>query len=65
METYSFLRELADSWFLLAMAVGFIGLCIWAFRPGSRRQHDEAAASIFRNDDRPAETTPARDVKEP
>jgi cytochrome c oxidase cbb3-type subunit IV len=60
MDTYSFLRHLADSWFLLAMTLGFLGLCVWAFRPGSRAQHQEVANSIFRNDDRPAETTPAK-----
>jgi cytochrome c oxidase cbb3-type subunit IV len=54
METYSFLRHLADSWFLLAMTLGFLGLCLWAFRPGSRKKHDEAANSIFRNEDKPA-----------
>jgi cytochrome c oxidase cbb3-type subunit IV len=55
METYSLLRHLADSWFLLAMTLGFLGLCLWAFRPGSRDRHDEVAKSIFRNDDRPAD----------
>jgi cytochrome c oxidase cbb3-type subunit IV len=60
METYSFLRHLADSWFLLAMTIGFLGLCIWAFRPGSRAQHQDIATSIFRNDDRPADETSAK-----
>ncbi len=55
METYSFLRHMADSWFLLAMTLGFLGLCVWAFRPGSRSMHQEVAKSIFRNDDRPAD----------
>lgn len=55
METYSFLRELADSWGLLAMTALFLGVCLWVFRPGSRSMHDDAANSIFRNDRRPAE----------
>lgn len=59
METYTFLRQLADSWFLLAMTLGFLGLCFWAFRPGTRAQHQDIANSIFRNDDHPADTTPA------
>ncbi|HSF65199.1 MAG TPA: cbb3-type cytochrome c oxidase subunit 3 [Paracoccaceae bacterium] len=54
METYSFLREFADSWMLLVMTALFVGVVVWAFRPGSRRAHDEAASSIFRNDDKPA-----------
>jgi len=33
METYSFLREIADSWVLLAMFAYFIGAGIWAFLP--------------------------------
>jgi cytochrome c oxidase cbb3-type subunit IV len=60
METYSFLRHLADSWFLLAMVLGFLGLCLWAFRPGSRKTHEDAANSIFRDDDRPADEPPAK-----
>lgn len=59
METYSFLRQLADSWFLLAMFIGFLSLCVWAFRPGSRTTHRDVASSIFRNDDHPADPTPA------
>lgn len=59
-DTYSFLRELADSWFLLAMTLGFLGLCVWAFRPGSRAAHRDVATSIFRNDYRPADPAPAR-----
>ncbi len=63
MVTYSFLRHLADSWFLLAMTLGFLGLCVWAFRPGARSgaraAHREVATSIFRSDDRPANPTPA------
>jgi cytochrome c oxidase cbb3-type subunit 4 len=53
METYTLLRSFADSWHLLFMTLFFIGVVIWAFRPGSRRLHDDTAASIFRNDDRP------------
>lgn len=54
METYSFLREFADSWALVALTLIFIGVVIWAFRPGSRPVHDAAAASIFRNETKPA-----------
>jgi cytochrome c oxidase cbb3-type subunit IV len=61
METYSFLRQLADSWFLLAMTLGFLALCVWAFRPGSRAMHQDVANSIFRNDIRPAEANPAKE----
>lgn len=56
METYTFLRSFADSWHLLFMTLFFIGVVIWAFRPGSRKVHDETASMIFRNDDTPATT---------
>lgn len=54
METYTVLRAFADSWHLLFMTLFFVGVVVWAFRPGSRRVHDETATMIFRNDDRPA-----------
>ncbi|WP_333816624.1 cbb3-type cytochrome c oxidase subunit 3 [Tabrizicola sp.] len=64
METYSFLRHVADSWFLLMMTLGFLALCVWAFRPGARNAHQEVATSIFRNDDHPADDHPAQTRKE-
>ncbi len=48
-DTYSLLREIADSWVLLAMTVFFLGTIVWAFRPGSRAIHDDAAQTIFRD----------------
>ncbi len=54
-ETYAFLRNFADSWHLLFMVLFLIGVFFWAVRPGSNRVHREAANSIFRNDDRPAQ----------
>ena len=50
METYSFLRELADSWVLLAMFTFFVGVILWAFRPGSTRVYDEVAQIPLRED---------------
>jgi cytochrome c oxidase cbb3-type subunit 4 len=57
MELYSLLREFADSWALLVLFVVFVGVVFWAFRPGSRGLHDDAANSIFRNDTKPASGT--------
>jgi len=54
METYTWLRTFADSWHLLFMALFFIAVIIWAFRPGSRKVHDEQASMIFRHEDKPA-----------
>lgn len=57
MEIYTFLRHMADSWGMLAMLLAFLGICLWAMRPGSRPMHDDAANSIFRNDAAPAEAS--------
>jgi cytochrome c oxidase cbb3-type subunit 4 len=43
MDTYTALREFADSWGLLAMTLFFLGVVVFAFRPGSRKSADEAA----------------------
>lgn len=59
METYSFLREFADSWALLTLFTIFVGIWFWAWRPGSRPKHDEAAAQIFRNEKRPKADAPS------
>lgn len=37
METYSLLREIADSWVLLLMFCFFVSVILWAFRPGSTK----------------------------
>lgn len=54
MDTYSFLRELADSWALLTLFAFFSFVVIWAFRPGSRAIHEDAARVPFRHEDAPA-----------
>lgn len=60
METYSLLRQFADSWALLSLFVIFLGVIVWAFRPGSRKLHDDVANSIFRNDTSPAKADDAK-----
>lgn len=54
MDTYSLLRELADSWVLLIMFAFFLLVVLWAFRPGSRATHRDTADIPFRNEDHPA-----------
>jgi len=70
MDTYSLLRYLADSWALLVLTLIFLGVIFWAYRPGSRPLHDDAAEVPFRKDeDRPcrkpkrAPGTPAQPEK--
>ena len=50
METYTAMRHFADSWGLLAMAVFFIGVVIFAFRSGSRKSAQDAANIPLRED---------------
>ena len=54
MDLYSLMREFADSWFLLAMTLFFLGAILWAFRPGASRVHEDTAQIPFRHEDRPA-----------
>lgn len=61
METYTILRAFADSWMLLAMTLFFLGVILWAFRPGSRATHDDTAQIPFRNEDTPAPIRPGAD----
>ncbi|WP_298293549.1 cbb3-type cytochrome c oxidase subunit 3 [uncultured Litoreibacter sp.] len=51
METYSFLRELADSWVLLAMFGFFLAVIVWAFRPGSTETYATVSQIPLRNDE--------------
>ncbi|MER8842655.1 cbb3-type cytochrome c oxidase subunit 3 [Mesorhizobium sp. M0913] len=48
--TYNFMREFADSWGLLAMALFFVGCVAFALRPGSRRQAEGAAHIPLKDD---------------
>ena len=54
MDLYTLTREFADSWALLALVLFFVGVVFWAWRPGSRECHDDAANVPFRNEQRPA-----------
>lgn len=51
METYSALRQFADSWWLLVMFVAFVAVVLFTFRPGSKRTHDDIAEIPLRDDD--------------
>jgi cytochrome c oxidase cbb3-type subunit 4 len=50
MDTYSWMRQFADSWMLLAMTLFFLGVILWAFRPGSRKTHQDTSNIPFRNE---------------
>lgn len=55
MDTYSLLREIADSWVLLAMFGFFAAVVAFAFRPGSTKTYDDVSQIPLRNDT-PAKT---------
>ncbi len=50
METYTTLRAFADSWFLIAMTLFFVGQILWVFRPGAKQKHQHLAETPLRND---------------
>lgn len=50
METYTAMRQFADSWALLGMALFFVATVIFVFRPGSRKNADEAARIPLKDD---------------
>ena len=50
MDTYTLLRHFADSWMLLAMTLFFLGVVLFAFRPGSRATHEDSGLIPLRND---------------
>jgi len=54
METYSLLREFADSWMLLVLFVFFVGMVAFVFRPGSSKIDEDIANIPFRHEDKPA-----------
>lgn len=54
MDTYSILREVADSWVLLAMFTFFVLTVLWVFRPGNKEVHENIADIPFRHENKPA-----------
>ena len=52
MDDYSILRQFADSWGLLAMALFFGGVALYTFRPGSGAKGRDAANIPLRHGDR-------------
>lgn len=54
MEEYTFLRQFADSWMLLALFLFFVGIIVWVFRPGSKEIYEDTSNIPFRHDDKPA-----------
>ena len=53
METYTWMRAFADSWFLIAMTAFFVGQILWTLRPGSGARHADIARIPLRNETLP------------
>jgi len=47
---YETARQLADTWGLVALFVGFVGIIAFVFRPGSKRQYDKDAHIPLKED---------------
>ncbi len=56
METYTLLRAFADSWFLVAMMIFYLGACILPFLSSRRKAMADAASIPFRNEAAPQAT---------
>ena len=50
MSLYETLRHFADSWGLLALALFFLAILIWVFRPGSKKTYENQAEIPFKYD---------------
>ena len=50
MDTYSLLREFADSWALLALFLIFLFVVVWAFLPSLSHHRKDASEIPFRNE---------------
>lgn len=61
--TYTLFREFADSWALLVLFGIFVTIIFWAFRPGSKPIHDDAAQVPFRYENAPAPDTNQTEVR--
>lgn len=57
MEKFETMQRFALSWGLAFMAGVFAVAVIWAFWPSRNKAQEDAAQSIFRNEDRPASDT--------
>ena len=54
MDTYTILRQIADSWMLIAMFAFFVGIILFVLRPGSTKIYCDVADIPFRHEDKPA-----------
>lgn len=50
METYTLLREFADSWFLIVLFAFFVGAWVFAFWPSQQGARDDAASIPLRDE---------------
>ena len=51
METYTAMRQFADSWGLVLMVLFFVGVILFVFRPGARKSAKDAASIPFKVED--------------
>jgi cytochrome c oxidase cbb3-type subunit 4 len=49
---YNTMRQFADSWGLLYLFLIFVGVILFTFRPGSRKQAEKNANIVLKEDER-------------
>ncbi|MEQ8479428.1 MAG: cbb3-type cytochrome c oxidase subunit 3 [Hoeflea sp.] len=51
METYTAMRQFADSWGLVFLFVVFVGVILFLLRPGARKSAEDAKNIPFKEED--------------
>lgn len=65
MDTYSLLREFADSWMLLALFGFFLVVVLRVFLPSTDEAHRDSKHIPFRNENAPAQDDATRKEARP
>ncbi len=64
MDSYSLMREFADSWMLLFLVLFFLGVVLWVLRPSATKEQRDSANIIFRHENSPDEDRSELNPKE-
>ncbi|ABV92409.1 cytochrome c oxidase [Dinoroseobacter shibae DFL 12 = DSM 16493] len=58
-ETVTILQQVKDNFTLVFLFSVFVGVVLWALRPGSKATHKDVANIPFRHEDKPATDRPS------
>ena len=62
-DSFTFWEQLWASRHVVMLFTFFVVAVAFAFRPGAGKRHEDAARSIFRNEDAPADDTPTTEAR--